>query len=302
MLHSGPHARVSAPLIKVLGLSAGYNGVSAISDVSLSIYPEDFTAILGPNGAGKSTLLKALIGAAEIYAGDVLFEGVSIRKRRPPIGYVPQLETIDWNFPVTVGETVLMGMTRGSAALPWFGSAEKAAASEIMRRLGIGELAGRQISALSGGQQQRVFLARALVSGPQILLLDEPTAGVDLKTRDDVLHVLDELNHKGIAVVMATHEINAVAAHLPWVIFMNKTVVAEGTPRDVFKPATLALTYGAEMPVTEYAGITMVAETPHFFGRHSHASSDPVEADARQRGRTAILTGVSISSDRQETK
>jgi zinc/manganese transport system ATP-binding protein/zinc transport system ATP-binding protein len=267
MLHPSPHQRVSPPLVEVRGLSAGYSGTPVISGISFNVYPEDFTAILGPSGAGKSTLLKALAGTAEIYGGEVLFRGEPITRRRPRTGYVPQLETIDWNFPLTVREAVMMGMTRSSWFGPWYARQQHERAREIMARLGIGDYAGAHIRALSGGQQQRVFLARALVAGAELLLLDEPTAGIDVKSRDDVLHLLDELNHEGVAILMATHEINAVAAHLPWVMCVNRSLIAEGTPRDVFRPEILKRTYGADMPVTEHAGITMVAEAPHFFGR-----------------------------------
>jgi zinc/manganese transport system ATP-binding protein/zinc transport system ATP-binding protein len=150
-----------------------------------------------------------------------------------------------------------------------------------MRRLGIDDLARRHIRQLSGGQQQRVFLARALVSEPRLLLLDEPTSGVDIKTRDEVLHLLDELNHQGITVVMTTHELNAVAAHLPWVVCVNRRIIAQGPPSEVFTPEILARTYGAEMPVVRYQGLTLVAETPHFIGRQrppdERETSDEVE-------------------------
>ena len=137
-----------------------------------------------------------------------------------------------------------------------------------MESLGISELARRHIRELSGGQQQRVFLARALVSSPTILLLDEPTSGVDIKTRDDVMHLLHELNHQGITIIMTTHEINAVAVHLPWVVCLNGRILAEGPPSQVITSETLKLTYGAEMPVIHYQGMTLVAESPHSFTRN----------------------------------
>ncbi len=269
MLHPSPHPRGAPPIIEVRHLTAGYGGPAAVTDISLNVYPEDFTAVLGPSGAGKTTLLRALIGGASIYSGDILYRGQPLRQARPLAGYVPQLETIDWTFPATVTEAVLMGRTRSSRLFPWFSKEDRKHAFDVMDRLGIADLANRHIRALSGGQQQRVFLARALVSNPEVLLLDEPTAGVDVKTRDDILHLLDELNHQGVAVLMTTHEINAVAAHLPWVVCVNRTLIAEGPPKQVFTTGTLLRTYGAEMPVTEYAGITMVAESPHFFGRRN---------------------------------
>ena len=289
MLHNTPHPDLhEPPLIQIRGLAAGYHGNRVIENVSLDIMRNDFAALLGPSGSGKTTVLRAIVGAADVYAGDVLFRGQPVRKSRPRIGYVPQLEAIDWNFPVTVEQVVLMGATRNAPLFPWFRRKDRLRAGRVLERLGLDRLASRQIRELSGGQQQRVFLGRALVSEPEILLLDEPTAGVDIKTRDDVLHLLDELNHQGIAILMSTHEINAVAAHLPRVICMNGRILADGTPREVLTPAVLKATYGAEMPVTEYRGMTLVAETPHQFGAapssvsgnaHVHGESGHVHDD-----------------------
>lgn len=269
MLHPYPHEHgPEAPIVELKGVTCGYEGQSVLSDVSLSIMPGDFVGLLGPSGSGKTTLIRTILGAVNIYGGEVLVQGVSVTQHKPRVGYVPQLQTIDWNFPVTVDEVVMMGRTMDSQLFPWFRRQDHELAREIMDRLGILHLSRRQIRELSGGQQQRTFLARALVSSPRLLLLDEPTSGVDIKTRDDVMHLLDELNHQGVTVIMTTHEINAVAAHLPWVVCINGRILAEGPPAQVFTPETLKLTYNADMPVIHYQGMTLVAETPHFFGRN----------------------------------
>jgi len=156
-----------------------------------------------------------------------------------------------------------------------------------MDRLGISDLRRRHIRELSGGQQQRVFLARALVSNPRLLLLDEATAGVDIKTRDDMLHLLDELNREGVTIVLTTHELNAVVAHLPWVVCINGGVIAEGAPERVFTPEILGRTYKAEMNVIVHNGMTLVAEMPHRFGRSDKRDEQMQAAELAGRGRRA---------------
>ena len=153
--------------------------------------------------------------------------------------------------------------------LPWHSRRPCEEAYSVMERLGIADLGKRHIRALSGGQQQRAFLGRALFSSPSLLLLDEPTAGVDIKTRDDILHLLDELNHEGVTVVMTTHEINAVAAHLPWVVCVNRGVIAEGPPSEVYTSDDPRAHLRRPMTVIQYEGMTLVAETPHLIGRAS---------------------------------
>ena len=274
MLHPLPHQRVPGePIIRLQGVSCGYEKQEVLTDVSLDIMEGDFVGLLGPSGSGKTTLLRTVLGAVDVYHGQVFVQGVSINQRRPRVGYVPQLETIDWNFPVTVQAVVMMGRTMDCRLFPWYRRQDKMLASERMERLGISGLAPRHIRELSGGQQKRVFLARALVSSPRILLLDEPTSGVDIKTRDDVMHLLHELNHQGVTIVMTTHEINAVAVHLPWLVCLNGRIPAEGPPAQVITPETLKLTYGAEMPVIQYQGMTLVAESPHHYGRNGEEST-----------------------------
>ena len=269
MLHPMPHqSGPGEPIVEINSVTCGYEKQRVLTDVSLHIMPGDFVGLLGPSGSGKTTLLRTVLGAVDIYEGEVLVNGVATSKKRPRVGYVPQLETIDWNFPVTVQEVVMMGRTMENRLFPWYRKEEKDLAAEMMDRLGILGLANRHIRELSGGQQQRVFLARALISSPQLLLLDEPTSGVDIKTRDDVMHLLHDLNHDGVTIIITTHEINAVAVHLPWIVCLAGRILAEGPPSEVITTEVLRLTYGAEMPVIHYDGMTIVAESPHSYGRN----------------------------------
>ncbi len=279
MLHPLPHEhRTGTPLVEISRLSCGYEKQRVLQGVNLQIMQGDFVGLLGPSGSGKTTLLRALLGAVDVYEGEVLVDGVRASERRPRIGYVPQLETIDWNFPVTVREVVMMGRTMENRFFPWFRREEKELADRMMQQLGILHLAGRHIRELSGGQQQRVFLARALVSSPSLLLLDEPTSGVDVKTRDDVMHLLHDLNHEGVTIVITTHEINAVAVHLPRLVCLSGRVLAEGTPYEVITTEVLRQTYGADMPVIHYEGMPIVAESPHRYGRNGGANGDGATA------------------------
>ena len=161
MLHPVPHEYgQEPPIVELIEVSCGYDGRVVLRDVSLSIMPGDFVGLLGPSGSGKSTLLRSIVGAVDLYHGEVMVEGQSVARRRPRTGYVPQLETIDWNFPVTVREVVMMGCTSDSPVFPWYGRRERERGWHIMDRLGIAGLARRHIRELSGGEQQRTFLAR----------------------------------------------------------------------------------------------------------------------------------------------
>ena len=275
MLHPIPHQyEHEEPIVEVKGVTCGYDGTPILNNVDLTVNRGDFVGLLGPSGSGKTTMLKSILGAVDIFSGQILVEGISINTKNPRVGYVPQLETIDWNFPVTVEQVVMMGRTSYSRLLPWYKNSDKQIVHEILERLSIAHLSKRHIKELSGGQQQRAFLARSLVSNPRVLLLDEPTMGVDIKTRDEVMHLLDELNHQDVTIIMTTHEINSVAAHLPTVVCLNGEIVAVGAPKDVLTPATLKLTYNADLHVTEYEGMTLVTESPHFFGRNAGTSQN----------------------------
>ena len=273
-----------APALQVDRLHCGYEGVPVLEDLTLHVARGAFVGIVGPSGAGKTTFLRALLGAVPRSAGSIRVFGSEVSAGRAPrIGYVPQLETVDWNFPVTVREVVGMGLTVEGRlfSLPWLRQAQRARIQALLERLGIGELGDRHIRDLSGGQQQRVFLARALVREPRLLLLDEPTTGVDIKTRHDVLHLLSELNHDGVTVILTTHDLNSVAAHLPQVVCLNRRIVAFGPPASVFTPAILEATYGAEMVVVRQGDLTLIADKLGVFRDLTNQHSHPAGADHR---------------------
>jgi ABC-type Mn2+/Zn2+ transport system ATPase subunit len=239
-------------LVDFTHVSCSYGGPPVIEDVHLAIGSGEFIGVVGPSGSGKTTLLRALLGTVKPVHGTI--------ERQPNLrlGYVPQVETVDWNFPVTVGEVVLMTRTRRLGPLAT--KAEVAEVDALLERLGLGGLAKRHIRELSGGQQQRVFLARALLQRPDLLVLDEPTSGVDVRTRHEILHVLNDLNEEGIGIVLTTHDLNGLAAHLPRLVCFNRTVIADGAPLEVLRPYFLERTYGAPMEVLEHGGMPVVVD------------------------------------------
>ncbi len=272
---------LTEPLVRFENVSAGYEAEPVLRDVNLTINRGAFVGIVGPSGAGKTTLLRAIVGNVPKVRGRVIVGHHEETSRvAHHVGWVPQLETVDWNFPATVREVVLMGRWSNDPWRPWTTKADNKLVDQLLERLGIGGLGDRHIRGLSGGQQQRVFLARAMVGGPDLLLLDEPTSGVDIKTRDDVLHLLADLNRDGMTIVLTTHELNSVAAHLPWVVCVNRRIIAEGDPDEIFSSDVLGRTYGAELRVVRQEGTLLVADAaPHRLRdalRHHHDGNDHV--------------------------
>lgn len=271
------------PIVELRDVSFTYGEEVVLDGLNLTIREGAFVGVVGPSGAGKTTLLKLVSGAMRPTAGQVRL-GVD-GDGRLRLGLVPQLETIDWNFPVTVEEVVLLGRAADSGWLPWTKPAQRAEARAIMDKLGIGHLATRHIRNLSGGQQQRAFIARALIRNPDLLLLDEPTIGVDVKTRHDILHLLHDLNHEGIAIVLTTHDLNAVAAHLPSLVCINRRIVAAGSPEEVLTPEVLRTLYGADMLVVKQDGMLLIGDVPSAFRDEHDPAEHPAGIQAAHFGR-----------------
>jgi ABC-type Mn2+/Zn2+ transport system ATPase subunit len=246
--------RARHELLGLVAVTCGYAREAVLVDVDLVITSREFVGIVGPSGAGKTTALRVIAGSLRPARGSV--------RRRPGLrmAYVPQVETINWSFPVTVRECVLMSRT-GGRRLPWASRAERAEVAAVLGRLDIADLADRHIRELSGGQQQRVFIARALLGEPELLLLDEPTSGVDVRLRHEILHLLDDLNACGLAIVLTTHDLNGMAAHLPRVVCLNRSVIGDGAPHDVLTSDVLERTYGASMEVLEHGGMPVVVDS-----------------------------------------
>jgi ABC-type Mn2+/Zn2+ transport system ATPase subunit len=242
-------------LVRFEHVGCSYGGSPVVEDVSFVIGAHEFVGIVGPSGGGKTTLLRALLGVIEPMYGTV------VRRHGATLGYVPQVEAVDWNFPVTVGEVVAMTIERPR----WrrLGADRSRRVIEVLDRLGIAQFSDRPIGALSGGQQQRAFLARALVHDPDVLVLDEPAGGVDVATRHEILHLLADLHHDGTSIVLTTHDINGLAAHLPRIVCFNRTVVADGSPAEVLHPYVLERTYGAPMSVLQHGGMPVVLDPVH---------------------------------------
>ncbi len=266
------------PLIELSGLAVGYDGEVALRKLNLIVNRGDLIGVVGPSGCGKTSLLRALIGEIETYAGRSA-RAAPDGGRRVRIGYVPQVETVDWNFPITVEQVALLGAWRERRWAPWAGRRARRRAREVLRQLGIEQLARRPIRALSGGQQQRAFLARALISDPQLLLLDEPTSGVDIKTSHEILHELRELNAAGVTVVLTTHDLNGVASHLPRLICLGQgTILADGAADRVLQPDVLERSYGQPMLVVRRGLETYVLPVPEEApGAHDQHETQPVE-------------------------
>ncbi|QAA82067.1 metal ABC transporter ATP-binding protein [Aequorivita sp. H23M31] len=235
--------------VKVDDLTVAYNYKPVLWDIDLSVPEGILMAIVGPNGAGKSTLIKTILGIIKPIAGSVTIFGKPYDKQRKLVAYVPQKGSVDWDFPTTAFDVVLMG-TYGS--LGWIkrpGAKEKKIALESMEKVGMLSYRNRQISQLSGGQQQRVFLARALAQDASIYFMDEPFQGVDATTEIAIINILKELRKAGKTVVVVHHDLQTVPEYFDWVTFLNVKKIATGPVKEIFNDDNLTKTYGINYKV-----------------------------------------------------
>ncbi|WP_153124391.1 metal ABC transporter ATP-binding protein [Peribacillus tepidiphilus] len=237
--------------LEVKDLTVAYQKKPVLKNVSFSVPEGKLIGIIGPNGAGKSTLIKAILELIPSISGEVKIFGDSYKKSRKLVGYVPQRESVDWDFPTNALDVVTMGRY---GHLGWFkkpGAKEKKIALECLEKVGMGAFADRQISQLSGGQQQRVFLARALAQDAELYFMDEPFVGVDAMTEKAIIGLLNELKRQGKTVLVVHHDLNTVKEYFDWVMLLNQELIAIGPTEEIFTKDYLQKTYGGKLTMLE---------------------------------------------------
>ncbi len=235
------------PPLSVKNLTVAYQKKPVVRNVSFEVTEGELIGIIGPNGAGKSTLIKAILGLQPTLTGDTLVYGKPYKTQRKLVGYVPQRESVDWDFPTNALDVVMMGRYGHLGLLRRPGAKEKAIAMECLSKVGMADFAGRQISQLSGGQQQRVFLARALAQDATLYFMDEPFAGVDATTEKAIITLLNELKRQGKTVLVVHHDLATVEEYFDSVMLLNGELVAYGPTESTFTQQRLQEAYGGRL-------------------------------------------------------
>ena len=233
--------------IQVEGLSVSYGNKRILSNVFLEVEAGHIYGLIGPNGAGKSTLFKSILGLIEVHAGQIRVFGGDVNDYRPQLSYVPQKDEIDWDFPATVKDIVLMGRYPHKRLLQSLNKDDHRIAREAMEELGIFDLADRQIGQLSGGQQQRVFIARALCQQADLLFFDEPFVGVDMATESKIIAIMKRLAGEGKTLLVVHHDLTTVPQYFSKVILINQRLIAAGDTAEAFTQENIAMCYGGQM-------------------------------------------------------
>ncbi len=239
-----------APALLVEELTITYSGqLQALASLSFQVEAGERVVVIGPNGGGKSTLFKAIVGLLPFHNGHISVHGLDCHDSHSYVGYVPQQNDIDWTFPVSVFDVVMMGRSRH---IGWFrlpSKSDRAIVYDLLEHLGLADLAKRQISELSGGQRRRVFVARAMAQDTRVLLMDEPFTGVDQHAEQEIIEALDILTRHGITILLSTHHIENVALHFDKVLLLKSRLLAFGAPADVLTEQNLHEAFGATLPV-----------------------------------------------------
>jgi manganese/iron transport system ATP-binding protein len=253
----------AGPAVVVDRVSAGYGRRTALVDVSLTVRPGSLLAVIGPNGAGKSTLLKLIAGLIKPTSGSLTVLGGPPGSAARSVAYLPQAEAVDWEFPVTVEEVVMMGRYARLGLGRQPGRTDHERVSAALETVGMGAEVDRQIGALSGGQRRRVFLARALAAEPDLYLLDEPVTGVDARTQEDLMDVLEAEARAGKTVIATTHDLICAAQRFHQAALLNGRLVAEGSADLVLDQGLLSETYGGHVLVLPGDGGRLVLDDAH---------------------------------------
>lgn len=246
--------QINNPVLEVHDLTVSYSSKPALWGVDFSLPEGSITGVIGPNGSGKSTLLKAVMGLVPLSSGYVKIFGKTLNEIRSRVSYVPQRESVDWDFPVSVLDVVLMGRYAKVGMLRNIRKEDRRIAMECLEKVGMADFTKRQISQLSGGQQQRVFIARALAQEADFYLMDEPFAGVDAATEEAIITLLREMASANKSVIVVHHDLDSVSGYFDSLVMLNMRLVAAGPVKDVFTPELLQKTYGAKLAVLNEAG------------------------------------------------
>ena len=262
------HHEPNQPILDVSHLTVRYNGRAALENVTFHLHAGERVAVVGPNGAGKSTLFKVVSGVLQPSSGDVTIFG-SQPGRHVCIAYIPQRSQVDWNFPVSVADVVMMGRSAKLGPLNWPRKRDWEFVQHALETVQISDLASRQISQLSGGQQQRMFIARALAQEAELMLMDEPLTGLDTPSQEGLLDLLDTLRGQNVTVMVATHDLDQAATHFDRIMLLNHRIVAFGEPKTALQTHNLVRAYGGRLRTTENGNIVAVDDCCDE-GEHDH--------------------------------
>lgn len=249
-----------APPIEVHDLTVAYRKKPVLWDIDFELPEGALVGLVGPNGAGKSTLIKAIMGLLPVLSGYVRIYGQSLETQRELVGYVPQRETVDWDFPVNALDVVTMGRYGRMGLFARPSQRDHEIAMACLDKVGMADFARRQISQLSGGQQQRVFLARALTQDASIYLMDEPFAGVDAATEQAIIDLLKDLKTRQKTVMVVHHDLNTAEEYFDYIMLLNMRLVKFGPTAEVFTPENLRLTYGGKLQLLTQAAEKMARQ------------------------------------------
>lgn len=269
MMGTSPAAADHEDCLVIRDLTVAYGRKVVLKGVQADIKRGQVVGVVGPNGGGKSTLLKAILGVVPVAGGNVMLFGRPAAKSRAKIAYVPQREEVDWEFPVTVHDVVMMGRYPHTGWLRRNSARDRAVADEMLRQVEMAEYSGQQIGQLSGGQQQRVFIARALAQEGDVLLLDEPMNGIDAATQEVILRVIEEQRQAGKIVIMATHDLVSASCACDCLCCVNERMVSYGPLAETYTTENLAATYGGPVIMLGRPDTPLPAHA-HHAGDHTH--------------------------------